>query len=283
MSNFSSRAEWMARFYNHHGWNLLNPNPHYIFQLPYMSAVNVDPDELHIMYLGTSLYFLGSVLWLLCYELLDGTPQENMHRVWSEITVAYKKLNVQCQFGNLNLKSFCNPDQPDKTFPKLKGKGAEVKDLVEPLYLVWDAHKSADAHDALVLSCLHSLRSLQEILHEHASDPMLPKPKAKLFSTLVQKHLQDYTRLAKMADDAERLLFNIVPKHHALFHLGARALYLNPRRSNTMMDEDFVGKMKDVVSSCAHGTPSHVVPVKVLEKYMWGKHLQWNYYTPTVA
>ena len=64
-----------------------HPNPHYMFQLPWLSCLNIDPDELHIVYLGVAMYLLGSVLWLLCYDVLPGSPQDNMSVVWTHFLV----------------------------------------------------------------------------------------------------------------------------------------------------------------------------------------------------
>ena len=118
---------------------------------------------------------------------------------------------------------------------------------------------------------------LQGILSDHKAEPFLPVEEAKKFRTCVNKFLQDYVKLANAADDSHKVLFAVVPKHHMLFHLGLRSMFLNPRRGNTMLDEDFVGKMKDLVQSCAHGTESHLNPQKVMEKYGWAKHIMWLY------
>ena len=95
------------------------------------------------MHLGTSMYTLGSVLWLLVYEVLDETPAANMHRVWVDIVKHYKEDNVSNQYSNLGLGSFCNPDNPKEGYPKLKGRRAEVAHLVEPLCKTWGSFKRA--------------------------------------------------------------------------------------------------------------------------------------------
>ena len=120
--------------------------------------------------------------------------------------------------------------------------------------------------DSLVLSALTSMCTLQQILSEHSGEPFLPVTEAHKFRKLVNGFLQDYTMLANRADKSNKLLLAVVPKHHMMFHLGRRSMFLNPRRGNTMVDEDFVGKMKDIVQSCAHGTESRLNPLKVMEK-----------------
>ena len=138
---FTSAARWMSMIYTHDLWRSLNPDPHYLFQIPYMSAINYDPDELHVMHLGTSMYFLGSILWLLVFEILGGDPKAAMKAVWQMIANQYARLQPQCQFTNLSIDSFTSMKKWDKVYPKLKGKGAEVKDLMEPMHQIWLAHK----------------------------------------------------------------------------------------------------------------------------------------------
>ena len=192
-SNFTNIAAWMSLLYSHVQWHTQNPDPHYIFQIMYLSALNVEPDELHTMHLGTSAYFLGSILWILIYEILPDTPARNMITIWKEITDNYKQLRTACQFNNLVLSSFCRPDKHDKDFPKLKGKGAEIRDLMEPMLLVWQKHcRNRNSVDKSVLSGLQCMCKLQAILHEYKDDPFLPVNTAKLFTGHVNRFLQEY-------------------------------------------------------------------------------------------
>ena len=88
------------------------------------------------MHLGTTQYLLGAVLFILVFQILPDSPEENMHNIWTSINDYYRHYNVVTQYSSLKLASFHEPSQ----YPKLKGKGAEVKDLVLPLAHVWDTH-----------------------------------------------------------------------------------------------------------------------------------------------
>ena len=119
---------------------------------------------------------------------------------------------------------------------------------------------------------------MQKILHDHSDEAFLPLPIAARFDNFVKAFLQEYTLLANRADRIPNLyLFSMTPKFHYLWHLGKRARFLNPRRGNTMVDEDFVGQCKDLVAACASGTEAHRVPEKFLERYNWGKHILLEY------
>ena len=88
------------------------------------------------------MYMAGAILYMLCFHVLDGAPEDIMHGIWSDISEFYRKHKVQTQFSNLKIGSCHEPGQ----LPKLKGKGAEIKDLVAPLAHVWNA-KTRDSTD----------------------------------------------------------------------------------------------------------------------------------------
>ena len=112
----------------------------------------------------------------------------------------------------------------------------------------------------------------QAILHDNRDEMFLPGPEEKRFRTAVQQFLREYAVLASEADAASLKLFSVVPKLHYYWHLQHRAQFLNPRKGCTFIDEDYVGKIKDLVQSSASGSPSHLIPLAVADKYRWGKY-----------
>ena len=94
----------------------------------------------------------------------------------------------------------------------------------------------------------------KEILHANAMEPFLPQSQRTKFRALIIEFVLVYCVLANKADTEKKMLFTVAPKHHYMWHLGYRSMFLNPRVGNTMLDEDFVGRCKDVVQACAHGT-----------------------------
>ena len=63
-----SRATFLARFPEHCA----------VFDLPFISIALYCSDYMHNKHLGVNTYFHGSVLWLLSYCRLDGTPTANL-------------------------------------------------------------------------------------------------------------------------------------------------------------------------------------------------------------
>ena len=69
----------------------------------FLSVENMEPDELHIFHLGVSGYVLGSILYLLVYVLLVGSPHDNLNRVWQAILNHYNAHDTASQYTNMQL------------------------------------------------------------------------------------------------------------------------------------------------------------------------------------
>ncbi len=275
-SNFGTTSSWMSRLYSPADWRALYPTlPHWLFKLNNVNNLNIEPDELHIMYLGTSMYLLGSTLWLLVFRTMGGDVAANMSRLWEEVSIAYSTLALPVQLSNLTLSSFCDPQRPRKHYPKLKGKGAEVKGFAEVMRLVWARHCAADnAQHQLITAALDHQCHVQRIIDNFSTELFLPQGEAAALRGHIQSLLTAYTQLGHIADTNGDLLWNMVPKFHCLWHFGERAQYLCPRRGACLVDEDFVGKQKIVAQSCSAGTALHSIPHKVVEKDRWGKNFR---------
>ena len=247
---------------------------HVIFRtLPYVSVLNVESDELHILHLGVSQYLLGSVLWLLAYNR-PGPAQQNIQQVWEMILGEYDSRTGGCQFTTLGLSSFINIDNWKTEYPRLRGRGAEVKGLASPLKVVWQRLAVGSPYRQDVARALGLLEDLHKILDENSASVHLPLDEAGKFVQATDGFLATYTALGHMADRQGHLLFSAVPKLHWLWHMAARAAYINPRRVACFLDEDFVRHMKRLASHCTAGTQLHNVPNSVLAKYRWAVYLE---------
>eukprot|EP00959_Pyramimonas_sp_CCMP1952_P393914 8253747-Pyramimonas_sp.AAC.1 len=89
---------------------------------------------------------------------------------------------------------------------------------------------------------------------------------------LVDDFLLRYQKLAAAAESNGETLWNNPAKFHWLWHWSRKSMFINPSRTNTFIDEDFVGKMKTVVHSCAPGSSLPHMQCTSAEKYRWGLH-----------
>jgi hypothetical protein len=279
-TNVGPTSAWAANLLQPTAWRALYPEGlHWLFSLEYLSNLNIEPDELHIIYIGTSQYMLGSVLWMLVYSVLAGAPQDNMALVWERISQLYTAMRISCQYTSLGLSSFHDIDTlhpnrlSNKHFPKLKGKGAELKGLAPVLLEVWREHASATDEHRLVAEVLRHQCDLQAIIDEHSTELFLPVAAAAALQKSVVDLLLKYTQLAHRADARGNLLWSLAPKFHWLWHFGERAKYLCPRRGACLIDEDYVGKIKVVGQACSSGTALHRIQLKIVDKIRWGKSL----------
>jgi hypothetical protein len=87
-NNLGRAPTWKSTLLNSDAWRALyEGNLHALFvAFAFLSNANVDPDELHVLHIGTTMYFLGSVMWLVVYRLMPQTPSENMTKLWAFIS-----------------------------------------------------------------------------------------------------------------------------------------------------------------------------------------------------
>ena len=168
--NFGASSSWIKNLYTAAQWRAVYPDvPHWLFKFSYLTNLNIEPDELHVLHLGTSMWFVGSLLWLIVFQLLPGTHLENVQDVWSRIVRAYSIFQPPTQYTNIRMSSFCNPCKPAAHYPKLKGKGAEVKGLIAPLAHVWEGLMDNSNYDHLrIQACLMNIVRIQNIIDDHA-------------------------------------------------------------------------------------------------------------------
>ena len=248
---------------------------HFVFQLPYLSCHNLEVDELHVMHLGTTMYMLGSVLYMLVFHVLAGAPEDNMQEIWGCINQFYKDHKVVTQYCNLKIGSFHEPGQ----FPKLKGKGAEVKDLVAPLAHVWNEKTtgSNDRRHRWISRMLQHQLVAQRILHDYKDPTFLPVQAALDFAEAIGGIHHMWSLVANDSDSTGVHIWNTPTKLHYLHHLGEKAMFLNPRKGNTMVEETYMGVCKTLAQSCLHSTDDVNMPKAFMDKYLWALHFMYVY------
>jgi hypothetical protein len=271
-SNFRKDARWKSQLVSGRAWRRENAgNLHSIFKaFHFLSTDNVEPDEMHVVHLGTSQYLLGTVLHILVFERLGKRPLAAMEQIWGEICDEYKRCETSAQYSSLGLSSFTDPKAPLQNYPRLKGRAAEVKGLVPVLAQVWKRHQRTENEtDRLVDQLLEQQMLFQELLDEDANAFHLSTESATELCKVTDKLLSLYSKLAHQADGEGALKWTMAPKHHMLWHLSRKASFMHPRRGACYQDEDFMGRVKALVTSCTHALPLHAVATTVLKKYRW--------------
>ena len=117
---FNFLAAWMQRIYNVNTWLASGGGSCRLFTIQGVTVYSLHPDWMHAKHLGTDKVLLASVLWLLVYNVLVGTAEENLKTVWLGIAYWYKKLGVDNKLAQLKPIMFST-----KSSPNLKGKAGE--------------------------------------------------------------------------------------------------------------------------------------------------------------
>ena len=170
--------------------------------------------------------------------------------------------------------SFCNASKPHAHYTILKGKGAEVKDLLPAVCKIWRERARDFAKFDAVDNTMQALLAMQNILRSHSEEVILPLSAAKQVEEHVDAFLTGYQQLAYEVERDGELLWNFPSKFHWLHHMSRKARFLNPRKTNTFLDEDFVGKVKVLAHSTAPGTELHAMLPKMFDRCRWALHFE---------
>jgi hypothetical protein len=81
-----------------------------------------------------------------------------------------------------------------------------------------------------------------------------------------------YNALAVEAFKYGRMLWKLIPKHHALTHIAYDGHGTNPRAVHCYADEDMVGRMKKIYIRC-HGSTA---PLRSIQRYMILVGVRWH-------
>ena len=98
--------------------------------------------------------------------------------------------------------------------PCLKGRGAEAKDLWEPITHVWRTLARGHRDYEAVLRMLTAMVDVQEILHATKDDSFLSLDECDKVEALVDTFLLEYQKLAAAADVAKVFLWKNPSKFH---------------------------------------------------------------------
>ena len=86
-----------------------------------------------------------------------------------------------------------------------------------------------------------------------------------------------WSLVANDSDTKGLNIWNTPTKLHYLHHLGEKAMFLNPRKGNTMLEETYMGVCKTLAQSCLHGTDDVHMPKAFMDKHLWALHFMYVY------
>ena len=117
----------------------------------------------------------------------------------------------------------------------------------------------------------------QRVLHDYKDQTFLPVQSANDFAQAIAGVHHMWSLVANDSDKKGLNIWNTPTKLHYLHHLGEKAMFLNPRRGNTMVEETYMGVCKTLAKSCLHSTDDVNMPKAFMEKYLWALHFMYVY------
>ena len=197
-ANFRPDAPWRATVWDPVGWReweQRSQSP--LFRLPGTSCHTVCLDYLHTKYLGSDQFMFGSVLALLTHTVLPATPLENLKRVWARVLHFYKASRTPAanRFRSLGkLSMFVRRTG----YPKLRGKGHELKHFGRALLDVWQHFHNPviRIHQQILLMLQLNVR-MEDLLLDHKTCFVFPPAAAQEFRETASAMLVLYAAVAR--------------------------------------------------------------------------------------
>ena len=267
-------AVWMQHIWTATAYNTAHPDRHIFLKLvPGVSVLSYVPDIMHCKILGSDPVFLGNIIRYLTHYVLGGNPDQNLRLVWAEIKAFYRELCVDNRYSNLT-HNMVHP--PNKKLPQLKGKTADVRDIIRPLWLVANKYLSMDAaHHRDMVDGLEATMGIEQIIHEHKHHAKFPAGVAAEFRRLCFRFGQCQDSLIRHFHP-DTPLFNVTVKTHYVLHLGLIAAYLNPHLGACWSGEDLMQIVRRLLVSCAPGCTPVQSQLKAIRKYALAMSFEYS-------
>jgi len=267
----AARRQWSSELWTHADWLLAHPEPHHLFRYAGISISFVYVDWMHTKHMGTDSWLYASVLWLLVYKMLPGSPDENLVQLWEQMRAFYKARHITGTYTNMFLGLFTKRRSPNTSYPKMRGKACEIKLLGEALLQVWLHYYDAasDIHGQIRLLLQYSV-GLDAILHDNREVSCLPPAIFRQFMDTCERFLVLYSAVNRHFVDSGYLLFNVTPKLHLLWHAAHACQFIHSRHTWCYSGEDNMQHMRPMVQACLKGSKKWHVVNKLVDKFARG-------------
>lgn len=276
--DFRPTANWMSSLYSPATWKALpaaEKSTCPLLHMPWTSVCNLEYDYMHCKYLGLDRILYSSILYLLIFHVLTGSPDANMSWLWAEIQRLYKQFDSHGHFQYLNrISMFWRPKTKSLS---LRGKAAELRSLARPLLEVWAARMTPGIALHRKLHLLLKLNwKLEELLELNKFEVALGQADANAFRDAMTGFLLIQQELGQHFSEHQPKLFSYTEKSHYLQHLALQSRYINPRLVWCFSGEDMQRRVQRLTASCARGQRPGQAEVKMCHRYRIALHLQFQ-------
>eukprot|EP00438_Fugacium_kawagutii_P001432 Skav205003 [mRNA] locus=scaffold3521:139180:139926:- [translate_table: standard] len=233
-----------------------------LFGCPFFHISMVTLDWLHVVDLGVSLDFAGSILKYLCDNKLHGTQDERYRDMHHRMQLYYHAFDVQSRLDQFKPSMLVKTSRGQNAkYPKLRAKAGESRALVP--FLVTVGRDLLDTSDVLEGQMLHTCVAYNDCFQQLSRDTFQParlRDAADKFAILYVS-LHDHCAKAHMA------LFKIKPKLHMFLELCFEA-ETSPASTWTYRDESWGGEVSDMAANKGGTSNPHAVGNSFLRRFM---------------
>lgn len=244
------------------------PSEHPIWQAPGLHRHHCPGDAMHISDCrGVSAHLLGSALWQLvleCPRHIQGTVDERVLLLWEEIQRIYGEQRVENRIFKLS-RDMINTGPQNWAVLSSTVKAAATRALVPVVRQLCTELCSGTMVSVQRVLALEAMETYYTVMERNGF--VLPPSESAQLLEAVERLLLHYNYLTQQALSQGHLLYNLVVKHHFLWHVADQSKWLNPRSSWAYSYENFIGKIGTCARSLVFSTPPHLVPTKLVENY----------------
>ena len=273
--DFRTSAAWRDTCWKASEWKMWSDKSSCpLLRLPTSNCWTVALDWLHIKYLGMDQFLYASVIFMLVFYVLPGTPEQNMASFWQALQKEYSSLDTPCRYRYLNKLSMIVRKQGS---PKLRGKGAEIRHLHLPLLNIWAANMNTalEMHRKVHLLLKLNARA-EQLLTQHRELFALPAEDAATFQTCIDGLLMLQHNLREHFSEEPEHLFNITEKSHFVQHCSILARHVSPRLLWCFSGEDQQRRVQELTQASVKGNGPASALLKVATRYRLALHLQFH-------
>jgi hypothetical protein len=240
-----------------------------LFLIPGFCIWRVHFDYMHTHDLGTLQHAVPSVMRDLTDRnsivFVGATRQQKLNDAYRKYRVWCKQTRTRSIIGKpFKEKVWCKTKYP--RISQLPAKAAALRSMTYWLNTVTEQHTSC-RHDATRAIMIRGFVEADRTCRR-AGRFLTRQEHAKLCDNMAFA-LVSYNALAQESFQLGTKLYKVVPKFHAATHIYDSLT--NPRAVHCYADEDMVGRLKKIFSTC-HGSTA---PLRSLQRYCMLVGLRW--------
>jgi hypothetical protein len=226
-----------------------------IFAIPHSDTSLFKVDWLHCVDMGVAADFLGSLFELVCDSMPGANKDERCKQLHSRMYAYYKAKGAPPPLRELKPSMLRKQDDKKHHFPKLRGKAAEVRELIPFAKHIADELSNSVEHESAKLAAAY-LVVCYENLHKSRFSVDSLQSAAKNFGL-------QYVGLHRLAKSMDVARWPLKPKFH-LFQELCHLARSSPAKFYTYRDESFGG----FVSSMCERRGGKYTPMAVGQSFL---------------